>query len=162
MTVRIAFPVALNWWFRCFSWRLLPVLRAGASCSLLSRGVVSVTFAHRQLQRKILGTFTFVFVTFLLRAVFSTMLALARALQNEGDTACGFGSCDSQCHNVYTLMFLWILYTPEFQMLVVFVASPLSLLVALWGMTDVRALELMAANRERIGTMRETMLRGQV
>ena len=46
----------------------------------------------RQLRRKIVGTTAFVFLTFLLRAVFSTMFALANALQtDDGEDAKGGG-----------------------------------------------------------------------
>ena len=40
--------------------------------------------AWRKVRRQILGTAAFVFVTFLLRAVFSTMSALANELQDYG------------------------------------------------------------------------------
>ena len=33
-------------------------------------------------------------------------------------------------------MYVWLGYTPEFQLSVVFVSSPLAILIALWGMSD--------------------------
>jgi hypothetical protein len=42
----------------------------------------------------------------------------------------------------------WILYTPEFRLLVVLISTPFAMLVALWGMTGARALEIIAVNRE--------------
>jgi hypothetical protein len=47
--------------------------------------------AWRQLRLRIVGTAAFVFVTFLLRAVYSTMYALGNELQNKGN----FVNCPS-------------------------------------------------------------------
>jgi hypothetical protein len=118
--------------------------------------------AWRQLRLRIVGTAAFVFVTFLLRAVYSTMFALANQLQNEGNAvSCPNNNpCDALCYNVYRLMQLWILYTPEFQLIVVLISSPLSLLVALWGMTTDRALRQMQSNRRQMGTTRDALLPG--
>ena len=94
---------------------------------------------------RIVGTAAFVFVAFLLRAVFSTMNALANALQNDG-AACPT-PCGIPCNNVWTLIKNWLNVTPEFQLAVVLISSPLALLVALWGMTDKRTLQLMRSGR---------------
>jgi hypothetical protein len=99
----------------------------------------------RQLRRKIVGTAAFVFVTFLLRAVFSTMNALSNALQNfdaDCPTICGI-----PCNNVWSLIAAWLVFTPEFQLIVVLISSPLALLFVLWGMTDKRTLQHMRAGR---------------
>jgi hypothetical protein len=120
--------------------------------------------AWRQLRLRIVGTAAFVFVTFLLRAVYSTMFALANQLQNasNGVNCPSSNLCDASCYNVYKLMQTWLFYTPEFQLTVVLISSPLALLVALWGMTTDRALQQMQSNRRRrqMGTMRDVMLRG--
>jgi hypothetical protein len=99
----------------------------------------------RKLRRQIVGTAAFVFVTFLLRAVFSFMNALSRALQTEVFTCSN--RCDPECNNVWTLIKNWLNVTPEFQLAVVLISSPLALLVALWGMTDKRTLQLMRSGR---------------
>ncbi len=99
----------------------------------------------RQLRRKIVGTVAFVFVTFLLRAVFSIMNALANALQND-DAAC-LTLCDIPCNNMYQLIQNWLLLTPEFQLIVELISSPLTLIVALWGMTNERTLQYMRSGR---------------
>jgi len=39
--------------------------------------------------------------------------------------------CDASCNNVYTHMSQWMAYTPEFQVTIVPVSSPLTLLLAL-------------------------------
>ncbi len=107
-----------------------------------------VEAAGRQLRRHIVGTAAFVFVTFLLRAVFSTMIALANALQNDYancPTLCGI-----PCNNVYQLIQNWLLLTPEFQLIVVLISSPLALIVALWGMTSERTLQYMRTSRRQM------------
>ncbi len=116
----------------------------------------------RQLRLQIVGTAAFVFVTFLLRAVYSTMFALANELQNQGNFAsCPSSSpCDASCYNVYKLMQLWLAYTPEFQLMVVLISSPFAMIVALWGMTSDGTLQRMQSNRRQLGTMRDSMLRG--
>ena len=57
-------------------------------------------------------------------------------------------------------MQVWLLYTPEFQLTVVLISSPLALLIALWGMTDKRTLQQMQSNRRQMGAMRDVLLRG--
>jgi hypothetical protein len=101
--------------------------------------------AWRKLRRQILGTAAFVFVTFLLRAVFSTMNALSDALQNLG-VECPT-NCDIPCNNMWTLIQTWLQFTPELQLTVVLISSPLALLFALWGMTDKRTLQHMRSGR---------------
>ena len=113
--------------------------------------------AGRQLRRQIVGTTAFVFVTFLLRAVFTSMYALARALQNS-DAACAAayqGPCDSTCYNQWRLMENWIIFTPEYQSMVVLISSPVAMIVALWGMTSKRALELMKSSGEQSAAARD-------
>jgi hypothetical protein len=115
----------------------------------------------RQLRLQIVGTAAFVFVTFLLRAVFSTIYAIAFELENGADSvSCPSPNpCDAPCVNMYRLMQLWFIYTPEFQLTVVLISSPLALLVALWGMTSERTLQRMQSNRQQMNTMRASMLR---
>jgi hypothetical protein len=101
--------------------------------------------AWRQLRRQILGTAAFVFLTFLLRAVFSTMNALSYALQIQVSTCSS--NCNPACNNVWTVIQEWLQFTPEFQLTVVLISSPLALIVALWGMTDKRTLQHMWSGR---------------
>jgi hypothetical protein len=115
---------------------------------LCARRIVSVFFlvsaasaaaaAGRALRLKIVGTTGFVFVAFLLRSVVSTMLAVAYQLSDSAkDCPNGVTDlCDASCFNVYTHMARWMAYTPEFQLTVILISSPLALLVALWGMTS--------------------------
>jgi hypothetical protein len=107
--------------------------------------------AGRALQLRMLGTTAFVFVAFLLRSVFAAINAVAFQLRdiNVSSTAssCPLDICDPTCYNVYTLIARWMSYTPEFQSMVVLISSPLALLVALWGMTNASALQLMLPHR---------------
>jgi hypothetical protein len=48
---------------------------------------------------------------------------------------------------VYVHIVQWMAYTPEFQLLIVLVLSPLALLVALWGMTSNATLHLMKSSQ---------------
>ena len=139
----------------------------GAACARrVSSALLGMTdaaaAAGRQLQRQIVGTTAFVFVTFLLRAVYSTMFALANELQNEGNYVnCPSSTfCDASCFNVYYLMQVWLFYTPEFQQAVVLISSPLALLVALWGMTSARTLHRMQSSRRQMGRMPDVLLQG--
>ena len=107
--------------------------------------------AVRQLRRQIVGTAAVVFVTFLLRAVFSTMNALSNALQIEVPNC---NPCDPACSNLWSVIQVWLEFTPEFQLIVVLISSPLALLVALWGMTSKRTLQHMRSGRGQMVTMR--------
>ena len=58
--------------------------------------------------------------------------------------------CDVSCYNVFTHMFYWMYYTPEFQVTIVLVSSPLTLLVALWGMTSKQTLHAMMSKEQEV------------
>ncbi len=82
-------------------------------------------------------------MTFLLRAVFSIIYALANVLQNIGDRPSTDNPCDASCFNVFAIMQAWLELTPEFQLSVELISSPVALLVASWGMTSARTLQVM-------------------
>jgi hypothetical protein len=93
--------------------------------------------AGRTLRRHMLGTTACIFVTFLLRSVFSTMFAVAFQLRDVDKSCSGMiRFCDALCTNVYTHISRRMLYAPNFQLVIVLISSPLALLVALWGMTS--------------------------
>jgi hypothetical protein len=112
----------------------------------------------RLLQRKIAVTFMFVFATLFLRSVFSIMFAVALAFQDIGK-GCAKNICDS-CYNTYSHMTFWILYIPVFQQSFMLIASPLSLLVALWGMSGVQTLEEVPTEHGKLDAARQTFLDG--
>jgi hypothetical protein len=116
------------------------------------------TPALKHIRRQIVVTTAIVFVTFLLRAVFSTMNALANVLQTDG-AACPT-SCGIPCNNLWTLIQYWLQFTPEFQLTVVLISSPLALLVALWGMTSELMLEHMKWSSGGQSAMRDRLLQG--
>jgi hypothetical protein len=102
----------------------------------------------QELQRQIVGTVAVVFVSFLMRVAFSIMFALANGLQNSGDTCPKYsGRCDPNCYNMFSNMQIWLLYTPECQLLIVLISQPVALIIALWGMTSGRMLALMKTTR---------------
>jgi hypothetical protein len=100
--------------------------------------------AGRALHLQITVTTAFVFVAFLIRSVFSTIYAVANHLRDYDNTNCpGVNLCDSSCFNDFTHINQWMFYTPEFQLIIILISSPLALLVALWGMTSKLTLQLM-------------------
>jgi hypothetical protein len=113
----------------------------------------------RRLRREIIVATAFVFVAFALRSVFSTMSAVANRLQDPTRNCPGvFNLCDASCFNVYTHITLWMTLTPEFQLTVVLISSPIALLVALWGMTSKSMLQLMKTGRREMALMRRDLL----
>ena len=132
----------------------------GAACiRRFTSAQLDDTAEGRQLWRQIAGTAGFVFVTFLLRAVYSTMSAVANGLQ-DGDASCVSGNvCDASCYNVYFLIQQWLFFTPEFQLSVELISSPLTLLVALWGMTSEQTLQHMRAGHEQLLSFRSISVR---
>lgn len=146
---------------------LFAFLCAGVACvrrvdivtSALS-GIMAATAAStagQELRLQIMGTTAFIFVTFLLRTVFAVMYAVAYALQSPrgDDKSCALKTlCDAECYNVYSHMIDWIAYKPEFQLTIVLISSPLSLLVALWGMTPAITLRIMQQNARGAGLLR--------
>ena len=103
-----------------------------------------------------------VFVAFVVRSVQSTMLAVARQLQDgaDGQRRCpGVFFCDPSCFNEFTHIAQWAVFTPEFQVTIVLVSSPLTLLVALWGMTSRQTLEAMKSRAQAAAVaMEQTLL----
>ena len=84
-----------------------------------------------------------VFIAFVVRSVYAIMAAVARQLQDSATRCPGATSpCDPSCNNVFAHIHLWMAYTPEFQVTVILISSPLALLVALWGMTSKQTLQL--------------------
>jgi hypothetical protein len=115
--------------------------------------------AGRQLRRQIVGTIAFVFVTFLLRAAFTIMYALARALQNDTAVCAAIATsvCDSTCFNQWWLIDQWLALTHEYQAMVLLISSPIAMIVALWGMTSKRALQLMKSSGKKSAAARDDL-----
>ncbi len=131
---------------------------AGVACArVVSSNLLLVDAASapaavgRELRRKVLITTAVVFVAFVVRSVQSTMFAVARQLQDGARRCPGVtGLCDPSCHNVFTHITRWAARTPEFQVTIVLVSSPLTLLVALWGMTSKQTLHAMKSKEQDV------------
>jgi ABC-type multidrug transport system fused ATPase/permease subunit len=67
------------------------------------------------LHRKVTLTFIFIFCTVLVRSIFTTLYALAQALQDSGSACASISSYCDPCLNVYSHIMGWIVYTPLFQ-----------------------------------------------
>ncbi len=108
-----------------------------------------IHLSGRELRRRMVVTTAVVFIAFVLRSVHATMFAVARQLQDQAKTCPGVtGLCDASCRNVYTHMHVWMVSTPEFQVTIVLLSSPLTLLVALWGMTSRQMLQTMKSKEQ--------------
>jgi hypothetical protein len=106
----------------------------------------------RKMRRKGVRATLFVFVTLLLRSAHSTFIAVAFKMQDisnscPSDEFDARGFCSSSCHNAYTHIVFWWLWTPSVQLMTVLVSKPLPLLVALWGMTTHRLRRQMQADQ---------------
>jgi hypothetical protein len=114
----------------------------------LSSGARAKVFAEAglkaaRMQRKIVCTFVFLFVTCFLRCGFKFFTGVLMASQDFSNP-CSASQCDP-CKNVYTHIIFWMLYNPGLQAAVMLAVSPLALLLALWGMSDVGELEHMSS-----------------
>jgi hypothetical protein len=96
--------------------------------------------AGKQLRRQIVGTAGFVFCTFLVHSAYSILNAVVLKFQDQSNSCPENtqGFCNASCYNVFAQISEWMFWTPEFQLTVVIISKPLSLLVALWGMTNGR------------------------
>ena len=110
-----------------------------------------IHLSGRELRRQIVVTTAVVFIAFVIRSVQSTMFAVARQLQDQARRCPGVtGLCDPSCHNVFTHILTWMVHTPEFQVTIVLLSSPLTLLVALWGMTTRQMLQTMKSKEQEL------------
>jgi len=85
---------------------------AGATGEEGRRIVQDASAQGKLLQRKVIANFVFVFFTVLVRSTVSALYATAMALQNNADP-CSPSNCHA-CHNAYSNIQGWILYTPEY------------------------------------------------
>ena len=97
----------------------------------------------RRLKRQILGTCGILFVSFSIRTVLSTMLAVGAVFGDSNDGT--LSRCDEHLNNL-AHMLVWILYTPEFFVVPTLLSQPVTLLVTLWGMTSGQTIAVMRAN----------------
>jgi hypothetical protein len=100
-----------------------------------SRFVIA-SAAGRHLRLQILGTFAAVFITFLIRAIFSVLTAISYKNNDNFRVLFTCRPCDASCSSDSVPLFYFLQFTPQLQMSIMLVSSPLTLLVALWGMTS--------------------------
>lgn len=121
----------------------------------------AVNAAGRRLRMQIVGTSTVVFLAFLFRSLYQTTFAIVSQLQNAGSPCPDERSpsfyCTASCFNAYTLIWEWMLNTPELELAVVLISSPLALLVSLWGMTTDRMLQQVNALKRNRDEMKNIM-----
>jgi hypothetical protein len=125
---------------------------ANLSGSHRSHELASVTQQQqniRTLRVQVLVTCAVLFFSFLLRAVYVTMFALAGALNDNSRDCPSYVNRCSDCYNIFAHVNIWLLYTPEFFCAVVFISEPVALLVALWGMTSGQALVVLTRQFKR-------------
>ncbi len=118
---------------------------SGAAASQARDLVHQAGSEGKLLHRKVVGTVLVVFATVLLRSFYSILYALALYF-NQISNPCSRSECDP-CKNVFSHILSWMLYTPFFEQGIMLVASPLAQLVALWGMSGVRAIEQMTVEQ---------------
>ena len=86
------------------------------------------------------------------------MFAVAYQLQDLANRCPGVSTpCTTTCHNVFTHIQQCLIHTPEFQLTIVLISSPVALLVALWGMQVVPVFDQIATahcQRAEIAIMR--------
>ena len=127
---------------------LVPSERAPASATRQSIAARRATLSGMHLRRQIVGTCCVVFVSFLVRAVYTTMFALSlffNDISNDPEVT------DNRCEgdlNDYSLILVWLLYRPEIFFCVVLLCQPIALLASLWGMTSGQMLAIMRSNYE--------------
>ena len=66
--------------------------------------------------------------------------------------------CDPSCHNEFTHINQWAVRTPEFQMTIVLISSPVALLVALWGVTSRYTLQLMKVKQQGLSVQQDLIV----
>jgi hypothetical protein len=102
---------------------------------------------NSKVRLQILVTVSYVFATFLLRCLYSVVLALSRTTvvflsQFDGagsrcsanSTHTGMGLCDP-CQMLGVTVQAWLWLCPAFSFTVFLLSSPVTILIALWGMT---------------------------
>ena len=66
--------------------------------------------------------------------------------------------CDTTCFNEFALIQRWGVFTPEFQVTIVLISSPVALLVALWGVTSRYALQLMKLKQQGMAVQQDLIV----
>jgi hypothetical protein len=105
----------------------------------LVRDAAAAAAAGARMRRRIMATVGVCFVSFFFRAIWSVLVAISQS-SYDYNPQCGeypTGQC-SPCQPVGVAIRFTLFFTPEVQVLVELVSSPLALCFALWGMTSDR------------------------
>ncbi len=110
-----------------------------ANQQLIHEAAAAAAAAGSRMRSRITATARVCFVSFLFRSMWSLLVAATQS-GYDYNPACGqypMGQC-STCQPVAVAIRFTLFYTPEVQMLVELLSSPLPLSFALWGMTSDR------------------------
>lgn len=138
------------------------------SSALPSFRAVAALSSAKLLHRQIVITAATILITFLPRATFATMEAISNVRQDFDSGSCWppcsqvvvqkfVGGCRIP-YNQFTHMNIYLMLTPELQLVAVLLSSPLVHLVALWGMTSDRTLSAMKMADARTAAARLELL----
>jgi hypothetical protein len=120
---------------------------------------------NNKVRRQIIATVSTVFLTFLIRAVYAAALAASRQGGNTILTPYSAGNdayhskCDKStaadvckpCQGLGLLVQMWLYLCPAFPFTVFLLSSPVTILVALWGMTTDSFLQNLQIGRKWSG-----------
>jgi hypothetical protein len=156
LLVSVAFVVIVSW-----SVALVRMMKRAAESALRSvndgvtmraseanaaRIVADAMQAATEHRRRLTAACVIVSVTFPVRAALDLLQAYA-SFNDPYNPVCG--PCDP-CQSTPILMHHWLLFTPEFQPIVVAMSSPLPITLSLWLLTKAQArVRLIAADLER-------------
>ncbi len=104
-----------------------------------------------KLKRQITITCVAVFVSFLIRAAYSTMFTLSNALQNDFSNCTNSQTTRDRCGGCYDVPYFivtWMMYTPALYYGTVIICQPVTLMIALWGMTSERMIFIMRTKEQ--------------
>lgn len=110
-----------------------------ANQQVIHEAAAAAAAAGSRMRSRITATVRVCFASFLFRSMWSLLVAVSQS-GYDYNPACGeypMGQC-STCQPVAVAIRFTLFYTPEVQMLVELVSSPLPLSFALWGMTSDR------------------------
>ena len=147
---------------------LVSFLAAGVLCirRFYSGTTSSATEAGRQIKKvrlQIIVTVSTVFVTFLMRSVYAAALAASRrgrfVTPFKGNARCGASAsvfCDP-CQDLGVVVQSWLYLYPAFSFTVFLLSSPVTILVALWGMTTGHILQNLWSRIQRKAPLLESL-----
>lgn len=97
---------------------------------------------------RIFVTVSSVFVSFLMRSVYAVVLAISRNNNKLLSIFSPDQKCDNTClpcQQLGVIVQSWIYYTPQFSESLLLASSPLTMLIAVWGMTSPHFVQKMKA-----------------